>query len=148
MRVDALATWTRRSIFMQAWTMEPGQRVLKLHGNSQPVADCFTKIMTPQAAYRRAQGLTDAAICRTSMRGCGRSLPTKSLSQNDLIGATNDPKMVPGPRPPTHTTDLPNWSLSGPIVARTGRQPQRNLCFVSSRRHPSLVSFVESFWQG
>ena len=134
--------------FMQAWTMEPGQRILKVHGKSQPVAGCLTKIMTPQAAHRRALGLTDAAICRTSMRGCGRSLPTKSLSQNDLTGATNDPKMVLGPRPPTHTTDLQNWSLSGPIKTRTGRQPQRNLCLVSSRRHPTLVSFVGSLWQG
>ena len=26
--------------FMQAWAMEPGQRVLKVHGDSQQVADC------------------------------------------------------------------------------------------------------------
>ena len=43
--------------FMQAWAMEPGQRILKAHGDSQQVADCFTKIMTPQAAHRRALGL-------------------------------------------------------------------------------------------
>ena len=43
--------------FMQAWAMEPGQRILKVHGNSQQVADCLTKIMTPQAAHRRALGL-------------------------------------------------------------------------------------------
>ena len=30
--------------FMQAWAMEPGQRILKVHGdNSQQVADCLTK---------------------------------------------------------------------------------------------------------
>ena len=34
--------------------MEPGQRILKVHGDSQQVADCLTKIMTPQAAHRRA----------------------------------------------------------------------------------------------
>ena len=36
--------------FMQAREMEPGQRILKVHGDSQQVADCLTKIMTPQAA--------------------------------------------------------------------------------------------------
>ena len=36
--------------FMQAWAMEPGQRILKVHVNSQQVADC---LMTPQAAHRR-----------------------------------------------------------------------------------------------
>ena len=43
--------------FMQAWATEPGQRILKAHGDSQQVAGCLTKIMTPQAAYRRALGL-------------------------------------------------------------------------------------------
>ena len=43
--------------FMQAWSMEPGQRILKVHGDSQQVADCFTKVMTLQAAHRRALGL-------------------------------------------------------------------------------------------
>ena len=43
--------------FMQAWAMEPGHRILKVHGDSQQVADCLTKIMTPQAAHRRALGL-------------------------------------------------------------------------------------------
>ena len=65
--------------FMQAWAMEPGQRILKVHGDSQQVVDCLTKKTTPRAAHRKALGLTDAAICRTSMRVCGRSLPTKSL---------------------------------------------------------------------
>ena len=43
--------------FMQAWAMEPGQRISKVRGDSQQVADCLTKIMTPQAAHRRALGL-------------------------------------------------------------------------------------------
>ena len=43
--------------FMQAWATEPGQRVLKVHGDSQQVADCLTKIMTPRAAHRKALGL-------------------------------------------------------------------------------------------
>ena len=43
--------------FMQAWALEPGQRILKVHGNSQQVADCLTKITTPQAAHRKALGL-------------------------------------------------------------------------------------------
>ena len=43
--------------FMQSWAMEPGQRILKVNGDSQQVADCLTKIMTPQAAHRRALGL-------------------------------------------------------------------------------------------
>ena len=38
--------------FMPAWAMEPGQRFLKVHGYSQQIADCLTKIMTPQAAHR------------------------------------------------------------------------------------------------
>ena len=42
--------------FMQAWAMEPEQRILKVHGDSQQVAECFTKIMTPQADHRRALG--------------------------------------------------------------------------------------------
>ena len=36
--------------FMQAWVMEPGHRIPKVHGDSQQVADC----LTPQAAHRRA----------------------------------------------------------------------------------------------
>ena len=43
--------------FMQDLAMEPGQRNLMVHGDSQQVTDCFTKIMTPQAAHRRALGL-------------------------------------------------------------------------------------------
>ena len=43
--------------FMQAWVMEPGQRIMKVHGDSQQVADCLTKITTPQAAHRRTLGL-------------------------------------------------------------------------------------------
>ena len=42
---------------MQAWAMEPGQRILRVHGDSQQIADCLTKIMTPEAAHRRALGL-------------------------------------------------------------------------------------------
>ena len=37
--------------------MEPGQRILKVRGDSQQVDGCLTKIMTPQAAHRRALGL-------------------------------------------------------------------------------------------
>ena len=43
--------------FLQAWAMEPGQRILKVHGDSQQVADCLTKITTPRAAHRKAIGL-------------------------------------------------------------------------------------------
>ena len=43
--------------FMQAWAMEPEQRILKVHGDSQQVANCLTKIMTPQATHRRSLGL-------------------------------------------------------------------------------------------
>ena len=43
--------------FMQAWAMEPRQCILKVHGDSQQVADCLTKIMTPRAAHRKALGL-------------------------------------------------------------------------------------------
>ena len=43
--------------FMQAWAMEPGQLISKVHGDSQQVADCVTKIMSLQAAHRRALGL-------------------------------------------------------------------------------------------
>ena len=41
----------------QTWAMEPGQRILKVHGGSQQVSDCLTKIMTPRAAHRREMGL-------------------------------------------------------------------------------------------
>ena len=43
--------------FMHAWAMELGQRIFKVHGDSQQVADCFAKIMTPRAAHRKALGL-------------------------------------------------------------------------------------------
>ena len=43
--------------FMQAWAMEPGQRILKIHGDSQQVADCLTKITILRAAHRKALGL-------------------------------------------------------------------------------------------
>ena len=66
--------------FMQAWAMEPGQRILKIHGDSQRVVDCLTKNYNSSSSSSQSSwNLTDAAICRTSMRGCGRSLPTKSL---------------------------------------------------------------------
>ena len=44
-------------LLMEAWAMKPGQRILKVHGDSQQVADCLTKIMTPQTAHSRALGL-------------------------------------------------------------------------------------------
>ena len=45
---------TKRSFScMHGPCMEPGQRILKVHGNSQQIADCLTKIMTPQAAHER-----------------------------------------------------------------------------------------------
>ena len=37
--------------------MEPGPRMLRVHGDSQQLADCLTKIMTPRAALRKALGL-------------------------------------------------------------------------------------------
>ena len=43
--------------FMQAWAMEPGQRILKVHGDSQQVVACLTKFRTPRAAHRKALGL-------------------------------------------------------------------------------------------
>ena len=42
---------------MQAWSMEPGQRILKVYGDIQQVADCLTKITTLRAAHRKALGL-------------------------------------------------------------------------------------------
>ena len=42
---------------MQAWAMEPGQRILMIHGDSQQVADSLTKITNPRAAHRKALGL-------------------------------------------------------------------------------------------
>ena len=42
-----------KAYFKQAWAMEPGQRILKTHGDSQQVADCLTKITT-RAAHRKA----------------------------------------------------------------------------------------------
>ena len=59
--------------FMQAWAMEPGQRILKVHGDSQQVADCHTKIMTHLSDFDRCSNLSNID------EGCGRSLPTKSL---------------------------------------------------------------------
>ena len=38
---------------MQAWAMEPGQRILKVRGHSQQIADC-QKIMTPQSCTSRS----------------------------------------------------------------------------------------------
>ena len=37
--------------------MKPGQRILKIHGDSQQVAGCLTKITTPRAAHRKALGV-------------------------------------------------------------------------------------------
>ena len=66
--------------FMQAWAMEQGQRILKIHVDSQQVADCLTKNDNSSSSSSKSSWtLTDAAICRTSMKGCGRSLPTTSL---------------------------------------------------------------------
>ena len=55
--------------FMQAWAMAPGQRILKVHGDSQQVADCLTKKYDSSSGSSQSSGtLTDAAFCRTSMR--------------------------------------------------------------------------------
>ena len=43
--------------FVQACAMEPGQRILKVRCDSHQVADCLTKILTPQAAHLGALGL-------------------------------------------------------------------------------------------
>ena len=43
--------------FMRAWAVEPGQRILKVHGNRKQVADCLAKIVTPRPAHRKALGL-------------------------------------------------------------------------------------------
>ena len=40
--------------FMQARTMEPEQRILKVHGDSPQVADCLTKITTARTAHPKA----------------------------------------------------------------------------------------------
>ena len=62
--------------FMQAWAMELGHRILKAHGDSQQVADCLTKIMTPEAVSSQSSwAMTDAAICRTSTRGAEDRCP-------------------------------------------------------------------------
>ena len=63
--------------FMLAWAMEPGQRILEVHGDSQQVADCLTKNYDSSSGTSQTP-LIEAAICRISMRGCGRSLSTKS----------------------------------------------------------------------
>ena len=66
--------------FMHAWAVEPGQRILKIHGDSQQVADCLTQNYNSSSSSSQSSWtMTDAAICRTSMRRCRRSLPTKSL---------------------------------------------------------------------
>ena len=39
---------------MEVWRMDLGQRILKVQGDSQQIADCLTKIMTLQAAHRGA----------------------------------------------------------------------------------------------
>ena len=56
--------------FMQAWAMEPGQRILKVHGDSQQVADFPHEDHDSSSGSSQSPGtLTDAAICRTSLRG-------------------------------------------------------------------------------
>ena len=63
--------------FMQAWALELGQRILKVHGNSQQIADCLTKVMTPQAAHREALGLeSEQNLACIDGRRCRISLPT------------------------------------------------------------------------
>ena len=42
---------------MLDWAMEPGQRFLNVHSDSQQVVDCLTKITTLRAADRKAFGL-------------------------------------------------------------------------------------------
>ena len=37
------------------WNLK--QRILTVHGDTQQVADCLTKIKTPRAAHRKALGL-------------------------------------------------------------------------------------------
>ena len=39
------------------WAMEPSQRILKVRGNSQQMADCVAQLMTPPAVHREALGL-------------------------------------------------------------------------------------------
>ena len=37
---------------MQAWGMEPGQRILEVRGGRHQIADCLTKVATSQVARR------------------------------------------------------------------------------------------------
>ena len=50
----ALGFVKRTGVTMQAWAMEPGQRILKTHGYGQQVADCLT---APRGGHRKALGL-------------------------------------------------------------------------------------------
>ena len=43
--------------FMQAWAMELGPRTLMVHGDTQQIADCLTKITTPEVVHREELGL-------------------------------------------------------------------------------------------
>ena len=57
LRVDALATWTRRSTIYSLGRWNLDKRILKVHGDSQQVADCLNEITTPRAGHRKALGL-------------------------------------------------------------------------------------------
>ena len=56
-RVDALVTWTRRSTLCRPERWNLANVLLKIHGDSQQVADCLTKITTLRAAHRNALAL-------------------------------------------------------------------------------------------
>ena len=46
-------------------SMKPGQRILKVPGDTPQVADCLTKVMTLSSSSSQSPGtLTDAAFCR------------------------------------------------------------------------------------
>ena len=66
--------------------MEPGQRILKVHGDSQQVADCLTKIMTPRAAHRRALGLRQMQQVVEHRRGLRCSTSSSDLPRGTCTG--------------------------------------------------------------
>ena len=55
-RVVAVATWTRRSTSCRLGRWNLDKRILKVHGVSQQVADCLTKIMTPSSGSLQSPG--------------------------------------------------------------------------------------------
>ena len=78
----------RKVYFMQAWAMEPGQRILKVHSDSQQVADCLKKIQLLEQLIAKLLDFDRCSNLSNIDEGV-RKIAAHQISASDLNTFTN-----------------------------------------------------------